>query len=164
MKNIISLLIALSLVFATTSCSKKDDPQPATPTPIDTSGTGATGGVTTISKTIQFYQSTTTTGKYSELYFSKDQNNLTFKSGLNSFKREKSSVCNESSDGYKIPLTSTGRYFYKITTGDSANGYTPTLEGYIDVDQKGNITFKQTNGSGLIYDNCSTPTFTATYN
>ena len=158
MKNIISLLITFSIVFATTSCSRKDDPQPATPT----TPTGGTGG-TTISKTIQFYQSTTTTGKYSELYFSKDQANLVDLSGLNNFKRTKNSACIEPNPGFSVPLTSTGRYFYKITTGNAASGYVSTFEGYIDVTQNGIITLTQTVGSGLVYENCSTSSFTATY-
>ena len=79
-------------------------------------------------------------------------------------KRTKNSACIEpNNSGFPVILNTTGRYFYKITTGNAGSGYVSTFEGYLDVDAAGNITLTQTLGTDLLYENCTTSSFTANF-
>lgn len=165
MKKISSLLIAFSILFATVSCGKKDNPQPST---LPTGGTGGNGSATT-TKTVQFYQayvsSAASNGKTNYFYFAKNQDALVVKGTLNGSIRASntSSACHESPISNPSFTVMSGleygnKYHYQIKSGNAVSSVA-IVDGTFTISSTGVVTIDQqqpTTGPRIIYEDCGT--------
>lgn len=151
MKNLLFLILVLP--FFMISCKKNDDdPKPNANNGGSQSFTEKNprfyylGNLNAQSQFASLFWMTDTTDwntKYNDVS-NPDIYHPTLKGSLGGYPRQNNSACNESTSGLgTVNITTPGRYYYKVETGNWAIGFTITHKGYFDVSPDGSLTYTE---------------------